>query len=69
MFIKYAVGSTVPSLRRSTFEKINIIFPNLSEQQIGALFVKLDYLIELQNRKLALLQELKKGRCLFKFYY
>ncbi len=39
-----------------------IYYPTLQEQQIiGTLFAKLDHLIELQNRKLALLEELKKG--------
>ena len=50
------------TLNSKEFLQQIILLPTLPEQQkIGALFTKLDHLIALQNHKLELLQELKKG--------
>ena len=50
------------SINYKDFETLKFSVPLYEEQQkIGALFAKLDHLIELQNRKLELLEELKKG--------
>lgn len=56
------VGTTITHMYGKDLSKLKFMITNLSEQQkISALFAKLDHLIELQNRKLELLQELKKG--------
>lgn len=53
---------TVPSLRLPMFTKWEILIPNLEEQKkVGYLFKKLNTLITLQQRKLDLLKQLKKG--------
>lgn len=59
---KYVSKVGNPKLMNNVMANIIINVPCLLEQQkISSLFAKLDHLIELQNRKLALLQELKKG--------
>ncbi|MCY1029744.1 restriction endonuclease subunit S, partial [Mammaliicoccus sciuri] len=61
-FLKYAVGSTVKSLRMSGFEKLKVLIPEIDEQKkIGEFFSKLDRQIELEEQKLAKLEEQKKG--------
>ena len=61
-FLKYAVGSTVKSLRMSGFDKLKVMVPKNSEQEkIGDFFNELDELIEKQSNKIDLLKERKKG--------
>ena len=58
----------VPSLSKSTIENIITFFPSLPEQaRIGAFFCHLDRLITLHQRKVALLQNIKKA-CLEKMF-
>lgn len=55
-------GGVRNTLNFNDLINIKISFPLLDEQQrIATLFAKLDHLIDLQNHKLQLLQELKKG--------
>ncbi len=59
---KYAQGKTVVHLYNSDIKKLRINFPTVEEQQkIGEFFSKLDRQIELEEKKLALLEEQKKG--------
>lgn len=52
----------VPSLSKRTINKVNIIIPNYTEQKkIGDFFKLLDHTITLQQRKLELLKEQKRG--------
>lgn len=52
----------IPHVVKDFTNIFKVSIPDLQEQQrIGTLFAKLDHLIELQNHKLELLQELKKG--------
>ncbi|AKS68179.1 hypothetical protein RN70_00765 [Staphylococcus schleiferi] len=52
----------VPSLSKLTINRISKYFPKFEEQQkIGDFFSKLDCQIELEEKKLALLEEQKKG--------
>lgn len=61
-FIRYSVGTTVSSLRRGTFERIIIKLPEYDEQKkISNLLEKLDKLIELQEKKVNNLKQLKQG--------
>lgn len=61
-FLKYAVGSTVKSLRMSGFDKLKVMVPKKSEQEkIGDFFNELDELIEKQNQKIDGLKKRKKG--------
>ena len=61
-FQRFAVGSTVPSLRMDTFVKANIRIPSLPEQQKIANFLSLfDEKIEIEKEILETLKELKKG--------
>ena len=56
------VGTTITHMYGKDLSKLKFMITGLLEQQkIGSLFAKLDHLIELQNHKLALLQQLKKG--------
>ena len=58
----------VPSLSKSTIENIITFFPSLPEQaRIGAFFCHLDRLITLHQRKVTLLQNIKKA-CLEKMF-
>ena len=51
-FLKYAVGSTVKSLRMSGFDKLKVMVPKNSEQEkIGSFFKNLDEFIEKQANK------------------
>ena len=60
--IQKAQGATQIYVNWSDIKNISYYFPCYKEQQkIGIFFAKLDHLIELQNHKLELLQELKKG--------
>ena len=59
---KCSAGSTFENINSNDIKNARLLFTSFEEQQqIGSLFAKLDYLIELQNHKLALLQQLKKG--------
>jgi len=61
-FIRYAVGSTVKSLRQPIFEKMPILLPTLPEQQkIANTLSSLDNLIDEQSKKIEKLKEHKKG--------
>lgn len=61
-FQRFAVGSTVPSLRMDTFVKANIRIPSLPEQQKIANFLSaFDNKIEKEREKLEQLRELKRG--------
>ena len=61
-FLKYAVGSTVKSLRMIAFNKLIISSPVMDEQEkIGSFFNKIDNLIELQTIKIESLKQRKKG--------
>ncbi|HDA2810778.1 TPA: restriction endonuclease subunit S [Staphylococcus aureus] len=57
-----AGGSTRFNVSQDILRKINVKFPPIKEQQkIGDLFSKLDRQIELEEQKLELLQQQKKG--------
>ncbi|UVJ04581.1 restriction endonuclease subunit S [Staphylococcus aureus] len=57
-----AGGSTRFNVSQDILRKINVKFPSIKEQQkIGDLFSKLDRQIELEEQKLELLQQKKKG--------
>ena len=59
---KYAEQTGVPSLTRSSIEKIEVIIPSLKEQQrIAQSLLELDSLISTSNEKLELLKAHKKG--------
>lgn len=61
-FLSLAGTSTIPDLNHSDFYSVYISFPTISEQQkIGEFFSKLDRQIELEEQKLAKLEEQKKG--------
>ncbi len=61
-FLKYAVGSTVKSLRMSGFDKLKVMVPKNSEQEkIGSFFKNLDEFIEKQANKVALLKQRKQS--------
>lgn len=61
-FLSLAGTSTIPDLNHSDFYSVYISFPTISEQQkIGEFFSKLDQQIELEEKKLAKLEEQKKG--------
>ncbi|MCO4097053.1 restriction endonuclease subunit S [Macrococcoides canis] len=61
-WLKYDESTGVPSLSKATINKIKQYFPEYKEQQkIGEFFSKLDRQIELEEKKLALLEEQKKG--------
>ncbi|CZQ55019.1 restriction endonuclease subunit S [Staphylococcus aureus] len=58
----YDESTGVPSLSKQTINKINRFAPSNKEQQkIGEFFIKLDRQIELEEQKLELLQQQKKG--------
>ncbi|HCY6984366.1 TPA: restriction endonuclease subunit S [Staphylococcus aureus] len=58
----YDESTGVPSLSKQTINKINRFVPTNKEQQkIGKFFSKLDRQIELEEQKLELLQQQKKG--------
>lgn len=58
----YDESTGVPSLSKQTINKINRFVPTNKEQQkIGKFFSKLDRQIELQEQKLEILQQQKKG--------
>ncbi|MBO0929077.1 restriction endonuclease subunit S [Staphylococcus sp. 30400_3112M30941] len=60
---KYAQGKTVVHLYNNDIKNLKIAFPSEFEEQvrIGDLFSKLDRQIELEEQKLELLQQQKKG--------
>lgn len=61
-FLKYAVGSTVKSLRMSGFDKLKVMVPKNSEQEkIGSFFKNLDEFIEKQANKVELLKQRKQS--------
>lgn len=61
-FLKYAVGSTVKSLRMSGFDKLKVMVPKNSEQEkIGSFFKNLDEFIEKQSDKVELLKLRKQS--------
>ena len=61
-FQRFAVGSTVPSLRLNTFIKANIYCPSIREQtRIADFFTKLDEQIEVEQAILEKWKLLKKG--------
>ncbi|HHY0208834.1 TPA: restriction endonuclease subunit S [Staphylococcus aureus] len=58
----YDESTGVPSLSKQTINKINRFVPSNKEQQkIGEFLIKLDRQIELEEQKLELLQQQKKG--------
>ncbi|AMO52680.1 TPA: restriction endonuclease subunit S [Staphylococcus aureus] len=58
----YDESTGVPSLSKQTINKINRFVPTNKEQQkIGKFFSKLDRQIELEEQKIELLQQQKKG--------
>ncbi|MBS3352544.1 restriction endonuclease subunit S [Staphylococcus aureus] len=58
----YDESTGVPSLSKQTINKINRFVPsNKERQKIGEFFIKLDRQIELEEQKLELLQQQKKG--------
>ena len=60
--LSLAGSSTIPDLNHSDFYSISSSYPLLREQQkIGKFFSKLDRQIELEEQKLELLQQQKKG--------
>ena len=60
-FQKYKVGSGIPHIYFSDYKRQSEFVPQLSEQQkIGSLLSKVDQLIELENKKLYNLQQVKK---------
>ncbi|WP_077620367.1 restriction endonuclease subunit S [Bacillus sinesaloumensis] len=60
-FLKFAVGSTVPSLRMQAFNTCNLQIPCIEEQRVITDFLcSLDKNISLQEDKLTLLQSQKK---------
>ena len=61
-WLKYDESTGLPSLSKKNIENILVYLTKLDEQQkIGKLIVKLDKFITLQQRKLELLKQLKKG--------
>ena len=61
-WLKYDESTGLPSLSKKNIENVLVYLTKLDEQQkIGKLIVKLDKLITLQQRKLDLLKQLKKG--------
>ncbi|WP_271436921.1 restriction endonuclease subunit S [Staphylococcus hominis] len=59
---KYDESTGVPSLSKVTISKIKCKVPIISEQEkIGTFFSKLDHQIELEEEKLELLEQQKKG--------
>ncbi|MHD0396441.1 restriction endonuclease subunit S [Staphylococcus simulans] len=61
-FLSLAGTSTIPDLNHSDFYSVGAFYPKYQEQQkIGDFFGKLDRQIELEEKKLALLEEQKKG--------
>ena len=61
-FLKFDDGVGQTNLSKKDVEQFNENYPTKREQQkIGEIFVKLDSLLTLQQRKLELLKEIKKG--------
>lgn len=61
-WLKYSEASGVPSLSKTTIEKINIFLPQEEEQQkIADCLSSIDELISAEEKKLSLLQNYKKG--------
>ena len=61
-FLKFDDGVGQTNLSKKDVEQFNENYPTKREQQkIGEIFVKLDSLLTLQQRKLDLLKQLKKG--------
>ncbi|MBB1086639.1 restriction endonuclease subunit S [Limosilactobacillus fastidiosus] len=61
-YLKYLVGSGRYKLNAKILKLIPVSFPSINEQKwIGNVLKKLDDLISLQQRKLDLLKQLKKG--------
>ena len=61
-FLKYAVGSTVKSLRQPIFENMPILIPSLPEQtKIANFLSSIDKKIELTNKKIEHTKTYKKG--------
>lgn len=61
-WLKYSEASGVPSLSKTTIEKINIFVPQEEEQKkIADCLSSIDYLISAEEKKLSLLNDYKKG--------
>jgi type I restriction enzyme S subunit len=61
-FLRYAVGSTVKSLRLPIFQKMPIYLPSIKEQnKIASFLSSIDNLIDENNKKLEKTIEFKKG--------
>lgn len=61
-WLKYNEAGGVPSLSKSTIQKINIYIPEIGEQQkIAECLSSIDELINAENRKLEALKRYKKG--------
>ena len=62
MLAQKAQGKTVVHIHASDLKGLGIAFPDVTEQQaIGTFFSSLDDLITLHQRKLELLQNIKKS--------
>lgn len=60
--LKHAAGSTFLEISGKELGKMKLFLPSLTEQQkIGVFFSKLDQQIELEEKKLELLEQQKKG--------
>ncbi|MCD8225240.1 MAG: restriction endonuclease subunit S, partial [Clostridiales bacterium] len=65
---KMAQGKSVVHLHNTDLEKIDLLYPEYSEQlKISEYFQQLDHLIALHQRKLEKLQNIKKA-CLEKMF-
>lgn len=61
-FVRYSVGSTVPSLRQENFINCKISLPCLEEQQKIASFLStFDEKLEIEEQILEILKDIKKG--------
>ncbi|WP_259327631.1 restriction endonuclease subunit S, partial [Bifidobacterium longum] len=59
---RIADTSTIPQINNKHIEPYPVDIPNMAEQQaIGTFFSRLDDLITLHQRKLELLQDIKKS--------
>lgn len=61
-FNRMAVGSTMPSLRMDSFDKLTVRIPTSEEQnKITSFLSSIDDLINLSNQRITLVEEWKKG--------
>src|SRR5690606_9682018 len=61
-WLKYNEASGVPSLSKNTIEQIEVLIPNIFEQQkIASLFSLIDERIQTQNKIIEQLETLMRG--------